>query len=723
MLRIDALLRSMTLEEKLGQLNLATARQAVTGPEAGDEIDVLTRAGRLGGVFNLWGRAAVMTAQRRAVEEARLGIPLFFGLDVLHGHRTIFPIPLAEAGSFDTELWTRTARAAAREAAADGVMLTFAPMLDVARDPRWGRIAEGPGEDPCVAIAFAIAKIRGFQGDSLAASGALAATAKHFCAGGAANAGLDYAAVDVSERLLHEVYLPPFRAAVEAGCAAIMPAFNSVAGVPMTAHVTLLTGYLREKLGFDGVILSDYTAIPELVVHGVAADLVEAAALALNAGVDMDMASGVYLRHLPAALAQGRVAEETIDAAVRRVLNLKERLGLFDDPYRIAPIDAATQAAHRDLARESARRSITLLVNDGALPLARDLRRIAVIGPLADSRADMLGPWSAAGRAEDCVTLLQGLREALPDTRIAFARGVGYEDSDGDAATIGDACQCARDSDIVVLCLGESARMSGEATSRARPGLPCVQQRLAGAILDMGAPVVLVLFGGRPLVLGELATRVQAILAAWFPGTMAGPALADILTGAVAPVARLPVTWPRAVGQIPIFHAQRSSGRPPAVADPFTSKYLDLPVTPLFRFGHGLSYGRVTLAALRADRDHFSPDTRIEVLIDAINDSETPLNETIFLFLRDSVASVARPMLELKRWRRVLLLAHSAQTVAFSLTDVDFAFPGADMNPVTEPGAFEIFVGGAADPERLHRIVLHRDPAHTERRANVVKPG
>jgi beta-glucosidase len=723
MLRIDALLRSMTLEEKLGQLNLATAHQAVTGPETGAEIDALTWAGRLGGVFNLWGRAAVMTAQRRAVEETRLGIPLFFGLDVLHGHRTIFPIPLAEAGSFDPELWTRTARAAAREAAADGVMLTFAPMLDVARDPRWGRIAEGPGEDPCVATAFAIAKIRGFQGDSLAASGALAATAKHFCAGGAANAGLDYAAVDISERLLHEVYLPPFRAAIEAGCAAIMPAFNSVAGVPMTAHATLLTGYLREKIGFDGVILSDYTAIPELVVHGVAADPVEAAALALNAGVDIDMASGVYLRHLPEALAQGQVAEATIDAAVRRVLKLKERLGLFDDPYRIAPIDATTEVAHRELARESARRSITLLVNDGVLPLARGLRRIAVIGPLADSQVDMLGPWSAAGRAEDCVTLLQGLRDALPDTRIAFARGVGFEESHGDAAAIDEVRQCVRDSDLVVLCLGEAARMSGEATSRARPGLPAAQHRLAEVILDTGASVALVLFGGRPLVLGALATRVRAILAAWFPGTMAGPALADILTGAVTPVARLPVTWPRAVGQIPIFHAQRSSGRPPAVADPFTSKYLDLPVTPLFPFGHGLSYGRVTLAALRADQDHFGPAARIEVLIDAINDGDIPLNETIFLFLHDTVASVARPLLELKCWRRVLLPARSAQTIAFSLTDADFAFPGVDMNPMTEPGAFEIFVGGAADPERLHRIVLYRDAAHAECRANVVKPG
>ena len=713
MSRIDALLRSMTLEEKLGQLTLATARQTVTGPETGDEIDALTRAGHLGGIFNLWGGAAVRAAQRQAVEATRLGVPLLFGLDILHGHRTIFPIPLAEAGSFDPDLWRSTARAAGREAAADGVTLTFAPMLDIARDPRWGRIAEGPGEDPGVASAFAAAKVEGFQGADLRASDALAATAKHFCAGGAANAGLDYAAVDLSERMLHEVYLPPFRAAVAAGCAAIMPAFNSVAGVPMTANGALLTGYLREHLGFEGVILSDYTAIPELVTHGVAANMVEAAALALNAGVDIDMASGVYLRHLPEALNRGCVAIEQIDAAVRRVLCLKDRLGLFDDPYRIAPIDDATQKAHRDLARESARRSIVLLANDGVLPLAADLRRIAIIGPLADSRSDMLGPWSAGGRAEDCVTLLQGLREARTDAEISFASGVGFEETVLDGAAIDAACRLARESDLILLCLGESARMCGEATSRARPALPAAQRQLAESILDTGAPVVLLLFGGRPLVIGQLATRVRALVAAWFPGTMAGPALADILTGAVSPIARLPVTWPREIGQIPIFHAQRSSGRPPDDANPFTSKYLDLPVTPLFPFGHGLSYGRLSLSALRAERDCFGPGERVRIMIDAKNDDDVPRDETIFLFLRDPVASVARPMLELKGWRRIALPARSEQTVVFSLDDDDFAFPDAAMIRRTEPGEFQIFVGPAADPERLHVIVLRREPTRT----------
>ena len=469
MSRIESLLRAMTLEEKLGQLNLVTAGQAATGPIVPGETTQDIRAGQVGGVFNLWGRDVVARTQRLAVEETRLGVPLIFGLDILHGYRTIFPVPLAETGAFDPLLWERTARASALEAACEGIHLSFAPMLDVSRDPRWGRIAEGPGEDPFVGSKFAQAKIRGFQGERLSDRGALAATAKHFCAGGAATAGRDYAAVDVSERMLHEVYLPPFRAAVEAGCAAIMSAFNNVNGVPMTSHGKLLNGYLRRKLDFDGVIMSDYTAVTELVEHGVAADLVEAAALALTAGVDMDMVSGAYLRCLPEALARGLVAEADIDAAVARVLRLKERLGLFDDPYRFATPAEGVQEAHRQLALDAARRAITLLSNRGILPLAADVRRIAVIGPLADARADMLGPWSAAGAAENCVTILEGLKAALPAFEIIHCAGVSIEGDD--ESGIEQARALARDVDVVVLCLGESAGMSGEAASRATPGL------------------------------------------------------------------------------------------------------------------------------------------------------------------------------------------------------------------------------------------------------------
>lgn len=409
MSRVESLLSKMTIWEKVGQLNLVTAGQLVTGPSGSGDVMANIRAGNVGGVFNIWGREAVAAMQKAAVEESRLGAPLFFGLDVLHGFKTIFPVPLAEAGAFDPQLWEETARAAAEEASSEGIDLTFAPMLDVCRDPRWGRIVEGPGEDPLVAAKFAQAKIRGFQGASLSSNVAVGATAKHFCGGGAAQAGRDYAAVDMSDRELHEAYLPPFGAAVAAGCAAIMPAFNSLSGIPMTAHDALLAGWLRKRRGFNGLVISDFTAIAELIQHGVASDEVEAAALALKAGVDMDMVSGCYLR-LPEAVARGLVAEVDIDAAVRRVLALKEKLGLLDDPYlRLRPTRAPRKTWNK-LARDAARRSIVLLTNRGVLPLGQNIRRLAVVGPLADAPADMLGPWSAAGDPANAVTTLEALR-------------------------------------------------------------------------------------------------------------------------------------------------------------------------------------------------------------------------------------------------------------------------------------------------------------------------
>lgn len=698
MTAIDSLLAEMTLQEKLGQLGLATAGQVVTGPQGSGDVAAAVGAGLVGGVFNLWGRDAIEALQRRAALETRLKIPLLFGLDVLHGHQSVFPIPLAEAGAFDEDLWERTARLAASEAARDGINLTFAPMLDVARDPRWGRIAESPGEDPLVASRFARAKVRGFQGADLSAPGALAATAKHFCAYGAATAGRDYAAADVSDLALREVYLPPFRAAVEAGCAALMPAFNSVDGRPMTAHVPLLRDYLRRRLGFDGVIVSDYTAIPELVFHGVAGDLAEAAALALKAGVDMDMASGVYLNHLPQALARGLVEIADIDAAVRRVLRLKQRLGLFEDPFRRgATVDPP--GARKALALEAARRSIALLVNRGLLPLRPGLRRIAVVGPLAQARADMLGPWAGAGRAENCVTLVEGLRAALPGCEIACHAGVGVEGAD--RSGIEAARAAAERAELVVLCLGESAAMSGEAACRARLGLPGAQSVLADAILACATPAVAVVFSGRPLAIGDVAERAGAVLAAWFPGDMAGRALAEILTGRCNPSARLAATWPREVGQVPIFFAERSTGRPENAADAFTSKYLDIPNEPLFPFGHGLSYAEVCLENLRTGARDFTPREALVVEVDAVNEGAVATQETIFLFIRDLVASVARPLLELKDWAKVVLAPGEKRTIAFALTAEMLAFAGADGEPVVEAGEFEIFVGRSADRRGL----------------------
>ena len=701
---IDSLVANMTLAEKIGQLNMVTAGQAITGPVGGGDLEKNLRVGNIGSVLNLWGREATSALQKIALEETRLAIPLLFGLDILHGHKTIFPIPLAEAAAFDPILWERTARAAAIEAANDGVALTFAPMLDIARDPRWGRIAEGPGEDTFVGAKFAEAKIRGFQGANLSATSSIAATAKHFCGGGAAQAGREYGPVDVSERTLHEVYLPPFRAAVDAGCAAIMAAFNSVAGVPMVAHKGLLRDYLRIELGFDGVIISDYNAIAELMQHGVATDLVEAAALALRASVDIDMVSGVYVNCLPKALARGLVELEHIDAAARRVLRLKQKLGLFDDPYRRVSSSEFSAQATAALAADAARRSITLLANRDILPLPANSRRIAVIGPLGDAPAEMLGPWALAGSAEHCVTTLAGLRTALPQCEIVFAAGVDVDSDDGSG--IAAACALSVDAEVIVLCLGERADMSGEAASRATPGLPGRQRELAESALATGVPVVVILFSGRPLTITWLVERARAVVGAWFLGDMAGQAIADVLTGRFNPTARLPISWPRETGQIPIFYSSRPTGRPADAGDPFTSKYLDLSVEPLFPFGHGLSFSRVDLKNLRLNRTEFRVQSWIKVEVDAINTGGVATEETIFLFVHDLVSTVARPLLELKAWAKVALDPSQSKVVAFTLPAESFRVLDKNFESVLEPGDFHIFVGLNADRKSLLKVSL-----------------
>lgn len=694
--RIEGLLARMTLPEKLGQMTMSPAGGAATGPVRGEAATESIRNGEVGSLLNIWGKAACEGFQKLAVEETRLGIPLFFGCDVLHGHYTVFPIPIAEAGLFDEKIWERTARAAAAEAAADGADLTFAPMLDTARDPRWGRMAEGFGEDPLLGARFAAAKVRGFQGD-LSSPASVAATAKHFVGGGAALAGREYAAADMSERTLHEVYLPPFRAAVEAGCAAIMAAFNSVAGIPMTAHAKLLRGWLREKLGFEGVIMSDYAAIEELIDHGIAADRTEAGALALKAGVDIDMVSGVYFASLPEALARGLVAMEDIDAAVRRILALKLKLGLFDDPFR--RIRAPRPQPEMALALEAARGAITLLTNDGVLPLKPDIRRIAVIGPLADARAEMVGPWTLAADPEKCVSILDGLRAALPGCEILHAPGVSIRGED--ESGIAQARALCETADAVILCVGEAANMSGEAASRAHPDLPGRQRALAEAALASGRPVIAILSFGRPLMVAFLAERAKALVATWFLGAAAGQAVAEVLTGQIDPSGRLPVTWPREVGQIPIFFAERPASRPIKPDDPFTSKYIDTSNDPLFPFGHGLSYAKVRLENLRLDRSEFRPGETIRVEIDAQNFSGRPALDTIFLFARDRVASVAPAVLELKDFTKAKLAPFEKKTVVFTLAAERLACLDAALEPRLEPGDFDISVGLNADRRTL----------------------
>jgi beta-glucosidase len=712
MSRIERLLERMTLAEKLGQLTMTASSYAVTGPViAGDSTDSI-RAGTVGNLLNMVGAQHVHEVQRIAVEQSRLGIPLLIGLDILHGHRMLFPVPLAEAATFDPGTWLQSAREAAREGAADGLAMAFAPMLDVSRDPRWGRTAEGPGEDPWLAETFAAAKVRGFQGADLSSDESLAACAKHFCAYGPVNAGREYASVDVSERALREIHLPAFAAAVRAGVAAIMPAFTDLAGIPMTAHIPLLRDYLRGELGFDGVLISDYNAIGELIKHGVAADLTDAAVLALKAGIDIDMMAQAYRNGLPAALERGRVSMVEVDTAVRRVLRLKERLGLFDDPYRRGSRreTVETVARRKELARSVARRSVVLLKNDGGvLPLSPSARRIALIGPLADAASEMRGCWAAACGPEGHVSVLAALRDALPRTEIRHAAGVsldfGLSVDGADDNGIDAAVKLCDGTDVILLCLGEAAAMSGEAASRAHLDLPGRQCALAEAVVERASalriPVVVILFSGRPLALPFLAEKAHALVAAWFLGVEAGNALSDVITGRVSPSGRTPITWPRAVGQVPVFFGERSGGRPFNPEDPYTSRYIDERNEPLYPFGYGLTYGRFSLSNLRVSPSVVSEGDTIEVRVDVKNEGARSAEETLFLFTHDKVASVTRPLLELRGFAKADLEPGTSQTVTLRVSALQLRFPGQDLEPVFEPGELEVLVGPCADRAQL----------------------
>jgi beta-glucosidase len=704
--RIETLIGTMTLAEKLGQLTMTAAGFTVTGPIiAGDSTDAI-KAGTIGNLLNMVGAAHVREMQRLAVEESRLGIPLLIGFDVVHGHRILFPVPLGEAALFDPETWALTARESAKEAAAEGVAMTFAPMLDVARDPRWGRSVEGPGEDPWLGARIAEAKVRGFQGADLAAADALAAVAKHYCAYGAVTAGRDYASADISERTLREVYMPPFAAAVASGVAAVMPAFMDLAGIPMTANKELLRGWLRGRWGFKGVIVSDYNAIAELMNHGIAADLAEAAAHALNAGVDIDMMADAYRRGLPTALERRLVSMAEIDESVRRVLTLKERLGLFDDPYRrgAIPEPDAAFAHRRQLARDVGARAIVMLKNDkAALPLIGSLRRLAVIGPLADAPAEMRGPWWGAAGAEGHVSVVAGLRAIRAESQVLHAPGVAIDDED--VSGMAAALHLCATADAILLCLGEAATMSGEAASRAHMGLPGKQRQFAEAVFEKARaankPVIVVLFSGRPLVVPWLVEKADAVLAAWFLGSESGNAIADVLTGRVSPSGRTPVTWARAEGQIPIFFGERPGGRPANPKDHYTSKYLDVPNEPLFPFGHGLTYGRFALFNLRVTPLNAEDIDTLKIRVDVRNDGARAAQETVFLFTHHKIASVARPLLELKGFAKIDLRPGETGTVTLSLRGAELRFLGIDLEPVFEPGDVEILVGPCADRAQL----------------------
>jgi beta-glucosidase len=688
---IDSLLARMTLEEKLGQLNLLS----VNDRPSPAQLDLL-RGGLVGGFLNLTGAAATRAAQQVAVTEPRLHIPLLLGFDVIHGYRTTFPIPLAEASTWDPAAVEAAAHVAAREAAAAGVNWTFAPMVDIARDPRWGRIAESAGEDPYLGSVMAAARVRGFQGADLRASDAVLATAKHFAAYGGAEAGRDYSTVDVSERTLREIYLPPFRAALDAGVGSIMTSFNEIAGVPSTANRWLVTTLLRGEWKFRGMVVRDWTSIDELRAHGVAGSRAEAGKRALDAGVDMDMVSQIYVDDLPALVRAGRIPVATVNAAVRHVLQAKLALGLFDDPYHGATVErervTLVAPEHRELARRVAREAIVLLKHDPTLlPLGATGRTLAVIGPLADDPVAVLGPWSGHGDPHDAVTPLQGIRaRAGEGTKVLYARGSGTSDSA--TAGIADAVALARQAEVAVVVLGETADMSGEAASRSTLGLPGVQQQLLEALAGTGTPIVLVLMSGRPLAVAWAAEHVPAIVQTWFLGDETGHALADVLFGDVNPSGKLPVTVPRALGQVPIYYNHKNTGRPPA-AEKYTSKYLDLPVSPLYPFGYGLSYTTFSYSDLRLSAPRIGPAGSLTVSAVVTNTGPREGTEVAQLYVRDEVASVTRPVRALAGFRRVALRPGEAQKVEFVLTARQLGFYNEAMRFTVEPGRFRVFVG------------------------------
>lgn len=707
---IDSLLAHMTLDQKLGQLNQLPGQMGQTGPVApeGGEADV--RAGRVGSFLSVYGAAYTRRLQRLAVEDSPHHIPLLFGYDVIHGFRTIFPVPLAEASSWDTAAVRRSARAAASEATAWGVDWTFAPMVDIARDPRWGRIVEGSGEDPYLGSAMAAAKVRGFQDGDLARENTLMATAKHFVAYGGAEGGRDYNTVDISRRTLHEIYLPPFHAAVDAGAGAVMAGFDDLDGTPMHANGPLIDGVLRHDWGFKGLVVSDWTGIAELQQHGVAGSPEQAGVLAMKAGVDVDMVSGIYLKDLPAAVRSGLVPERDVDRAVRRVLRAKWNLGLFRDPYRYS--DSTRQRlrtmtpADLRAARAMARESVVLLENHGVLPLSKRLHTLAVIGALADDSLSVLGPWHGAGRARDAVTILRGIRRALPRTRVTYAKGAASVLGGTDTTGFPAAVRAARRADAVVLVVGETQAMSGEAASRANIDLPGVQLALAKEIVATGKPVVVVLENGRPLATPWLARHAPALLETWFLGVQTGPAVADVLFGDYDPSGRLPVTVPRAVGQIPIFYDHMNTGRPPSATNHYTSKYLHLPWTPLYPFGYGLSYTTFDIGAPHLSSPTLHPGDTLVVSARVTDTGERAGTEVVQLYLHDEVRSVTPPVKELRGFRRVTLEPGRTKTVHFRVTVSDLTFWGLHHTWTYEPGWFTVYVGSSSAHVKSARFRL-----------------
>ncbi|RZL91796.1 MAG: beta-glucosidase [Variovorax sp.] len=706
--RVESLLARMTVEEKVGQLSLygPAGVDVVANPQAGRQsqeqqlADI--RAGRVTGLFNNEGLEGKRRAQRAAVNESRLGIPLIFGADIIHGFRTVFPVPLAEAASWEPALAERTAHASAVEASADGFRWTFAPMVDIARDARWGRGVEGAGEDVYLGRLFAAARVRGFQGQDLSRADALLATPKHFAGYGAAEGGLDYNAVDLSERTLREVYLPPFRAAIDAGALSIMSAFNEIGGIPSNANRALLTGVLRGEWRYQGFVVSDYTADEELIAHGFAADGREAARRAFLAGTDVSMQSGLYMRYLPGLVASGAVPMSMLDDAVRRVLRVKMRLGLFDHPFRgleDAPAGPRFDAtAHQALSREAAVRSIVMLKNDSdVLPLSKSGQRIALIGPFAGA-SDLFGPWLVLPGQAPPVGIEEAIRDTLASPELlTVVRGSDVESPI--SGGIDEAVAAARHADVVVLSIGENEQMSGEARSRSDIEIPRAQQALADAVAATGKPVVVLLRNGRALALRGGVRNARAILVTWFLGSQTGAAVADVLFGDANPSGRLPVSFPQTAGQVPYYYSHKRTGRPQLADAPATfykARYLDATNDALFPFGHGMGYARVRYDGLEPGLGRMAWNGTLSVRARITNTGQREAEEVVQLYIGNRAASVTRPVRELKGFRKVRVPAGQSATVEFTLSRADLMFIGQALQPTVEPGEFDVWVGPSA---------------------------
>lgn len=719
--KVDSVLKLMTLEEKIGQMTQYSADWDITGPVMKSDWETYLKKGLVGSIFNAVTVEGVRKLQEMALSQSRLKIPVLFAYDVVHGFRTIFPMPLAEACSWDMDLMRRTASIAATEAAAEGICWTFAPMVDVTRDARWGRVMEGAGEDPWYGSRVAVAKVKGFQGDDwedLKNINTVLACAKHFAAYGAAEGGRDYNTVDVSRRSLYETYFPPFYAAEKAGVATFMTAFNEVEGVPASANKFLYTEVLREEWGFKGFVVTDYTALNELLPHGIAADEGEAAEKAVNAGIDMDMNGSIFIEHLPQLVKDGKVKETTIDRAVRPILEMKYLLGLFDDPYRYLDAEREKNTIMKpeflQVAREAGKKSVVLLKNDKQFfPIDRGkAQTVALIGPMVKDKIHQNGEWAGRGNREQSASLYEGLTEAYKGSKVKFVYAPGCDLTTDDRSGFGAAMDAAAQADVILAVMGEDFNWSGEAASRTNIQLPGVQQELLEELVKLRKPVGLVLINGRPLDLSWEDRHVDAILEAWYLGTMAGYAMADVISGDYNPAARLTMSFPRTVGQLPLYYNHKNTGRPIDPADPkvdYRSFYIDSPNTPLYPFGYGLSYTTFEIRNMQMNTNVLKPDGRIEVSAEVANTGNRDGETVVQLYIRDIAGSVTRPVKELRGYEKIFIPKGETKTVRFVITEETIAMYNRDMKLVAEPGEFKVWIADNAEDNRNEGNFSYRE--------------